>query len=124
MFPDTAGERPAVSGVLSWAEAAGRAGHGISPREWPHAQARPNLPEASDRDWLGQAARADAFIFLPARGSRDPADGAGSPAMPPAAEAWFDLLVLPFAADPGIDFGPELAILSDHGPLAADHVLL
>ena len=129
---DEAGDRPAAAVVLSRAEAAGRPGHGvaadplhgISPLDWPLAQARPDLPEPADRDWLDQTAQADAFIFLPGPPSRDPADGAGSPPMPLEAEAWFDLLVLPFAPDPGIDFGPDVVIISDHGPLAADHVLL
>lgn len=129
---DEAGDRPAAAVVLSRAEAAGLPWHGvaadpphgISSRDWPLAQARPDLPEPSDRDWLDQTAQADAFIFLPGPASRDPADGAGSPPLPLEAEAWFDLLVLPLAPDPGIDFGPDAVIISDHGPLAADHVLL
>lgn len=128
-----AGEMPVVAmsaRVLSWAEASGidrlQPGFAGDPpiRESSCAPARRDLQEMSDRDWLDQAAQADAFIFLPAPGSRDPAGGAGSPAMPLGTEAWFDLLILQPLPDSGPDFGPEPVFLPDHGPFAPDHVLL
>ena len=132
-----AGEMPVVAmpaRALSWAEAPGmgrlKSGvateplHGLPAWESPCAQARRDLREVSDRDWLDRATQADAFIFLPAPGSRDPADGAGSPAMPLGTEAWFDLLILQPLSDSGPDFGPEPVFLPDHGPFAPDHALL
>lgn len=132
-----AGEMPVVAmpaRAPSWAETpgtgrltpgvAGDPWHGLPAHGASCAQARQDLREMSDRDWLDQAAQADVFIFLPAPGSRDPADGAGSPAMPLGTEAWFDLLILQPLPDPGPDFGPEPVFLPDHGSLAPDHVLL
>lgn len=143
MHPQTAwslrdaGEMPVVAmsaRAPSWAEAPGMgrlkpgfAGdplEGLPIRESSCAPARRDLREMSDRDWLDQAAQADAFIFLPAPGSRDPAGGAGSPAMPLGTEAWFDLLILQPLPDSGPDFGPEPVFLPDYGPFAPDHALL
>lgn len=123
---------PAVSRVLIGAEAAGMGRlkqgvaadplHGLPAHDLPPAQARQDLLDAADRDWLGEAAQADSFVFLPAPDAPGHAGKAHPPALPAAAEDWLGLLILRPEADPILDVASDVPVLADHGPLVADHV--
>ena len=105
--------------------------HCLPAHDPPHAQARQDLRAAADgdwpdgdwpdRDWPDGAAQADSFVFLPVEAPGRAGD-ADHPALPPAAGDWSDLLILRPAADPAIDFVPEVPVLADPGPLMTDHV--